>query len=75
MDDTAPIVEERDFPGNTLLGINKNPYVKMMILGFKPSKGPNFGTAGWFLRRCQFFKIYEKFVTRARYYLPAIVIF
>ena len=56
MDDNAQIVEERHFAWNSLLQSNENPYVKMMILGLKPSKGPNFGTAGWFLRRCHFFQ-------------------
>ena len=51
MDDTAPIVEERHFPWNTLLEINKNPYVKMMIFGFDQSEGRNFVTAGWLFRR------------------------
>ena len=60
MDDTAPIVEERHFPWNTLLGINKNPYVKMMIFAFGQSEGRNFVTAGWLFRRGLVFQKWRK---------------
>ena len=60
MDDKAQFVEERHFAWNSLLQSNENPYVKMMILGFKQSEGHNFGTAGGFFDDAIFFKIYEK---------------
>ena len=51
MDDTAPMDGEHHFPSKTLLGINKNPYVKMMIFAFDQSEGRNFVTAGCLFRR------------------------
>ena len=56
MDDTAPIVEEHHFAWNTLLQINENPCVKMMILPFGRRRDGTLLPQGGFFEETLFFK-------------------